>query len=76
MKTKIINLPSHFASAIINHDYSGLSDADTKELNLALWYYDVLFNDCLSCSEQSFIGMFNDKKCELLEYTFNASLSE
>lgn len=46
--------PAFWASAIINLDYSGLSDKDKKELNLFLLEQDLSFSDCLTCQEYGF----------------------
>lgn len=33
METYIFNIASHYACAIVNNDYTGLEDAEEKELN-------------------------------------------
>jgi len=33
MQTYIFNIASHYASAIVNGDYTGLEDNEEKELN-------------------------------------------
>jgi hypothetical protein len=33
METYIFNIASHYASAIVNNDYTGLDDNEEKELN-------------------------------------------
>ena len=33
METYIFNIASHYASAIVNNDYTGLADKEDKELN-------------------------------------------
>jgi len=38
METYIFNIASHYASAIVNNDYTGLDDNEEKELNGFLDY--------------------------------------
>lgn len=47
--------PEHWASAIINLDYSGLSDKDKKDLNTFLALQGLSFCDCLDCKEAGFM---------------------
>lgn len=51
MAIKQINMPSLWASAIVNHDYSLLDKDDIKALNKELLNNDVSFCDCVECSE-------------------------
>ena len=73
MKTETYTLPSHWASALISGDWSGLEALDEKELN------DFLEREkqgsCLTCSEQSIFAWSNDGYpyrigCDCLEFTF------
>lgn len=64
-----VNLPTYWASALINADNSGLEDQDIKELdewqanNTDLGY-------CAEVSEDNFFGQFNGLGTDLAEYTF------
>ena len=62
-KTVTYIMPSIWASAIINHDYSGLNSSDIKELNNYLLINGLSFKDCLSCSEQEYPNTFNGYLC-------------
>lgn len=46
MKTLTLTAPRHWASAIVNMDYSGLNDTDKSQLNT------FLANNSLSFSER------------------------
>ena len=70
MKTQTIIAPAHWASAIVNLDYSGLDNTDIRVLNKYLLDNDVLFKDCLTCSETEQLNKFNGELCMTLEYTF------
>lgn len=72
MKTQTIIMPSHWASAIVNLDYSGLDDAEIRELNQYLLDNDLSFKDCLMCSDSVEIRTFKGESCMTLEYTFVA----
>jgi hypothetical protein len=72
MKTQTIIMPAHWASAIANHDYSGLDDIEICELNVYLLGKDLTFKDCLMCSKTESLNDFNGKLTMTLEYTFKA----
>lgn len=58
MTTKNLNrltAPSHWASAIINRDYSGLTPEETGQLNTFMAREGVSFTDCHGCEEAGFI---------------------
>lgn len=62
-------LPAHWASALINGDYSGC--ADTEENEIKAWLKDFSFyGPCLTCSEYPEITQFNGLITECLTYTF------
>jgi len=55
MKTLSVFAPESWASAIVNLDYSGLSDDDRKNLNTFLTQQGLSFSDCLDCKEAGFM---------------------
>jgi hypothetical protein len=69
VQTQVIAMPSYWASAIVNHDYSGLTNADIKELNNYLLDNGLSFKDCLSVGD-TYTGKFNGLLCTVSEYTF------
>ena len=73
MKTKIhtenVTLPAHWASALINGDYSGCTDSEEKEINSFL-ADNLQYDGCLDCSEYSELRQYNGLLTDCLEYTF------
>ena len=65
-----IALPSHFASALINNDFNGLTGNDIKELNNELKKNNVNMCNCLSCGNH-YIGRLNGVLTDLIDYDFN-----
>lgn len=75
MKFEHYTLPAHLASALLNNDYSGLSDDDENELddwvtcqadNYPLFY-------CTGCSEEAEFKTSNDMNnlgADCLDYCF------
>jgi len=65
-------LPSCYASALINGDFSGLSDEDEDELNK--WFERAKPGLCVGCSEESYFTHGHDMNCnqggDVLEYYF------
>ena len=57
MGKKLISVtaPSHWASAIVNGDYSGLSPDDVRDLNTWLANSALSFCDCVSCDDAGFM---------------------
>jgi len=49
-----VTAPSAWASALINFDYSGLTDADTSALNRFLLREGLSFSDCVDCEDAGF----------------------
>ncbi len=70
INTDNIDAPAHWASAIVNRDYSGLDQSETKALNTFLLNNGLSFVDCLMCSNEPFIGQFQGLTTQLLTYTF------
>lgn len=75
MNIETYKLPAYWASALINGDYSGLNDAEEKQINnwldshkkegCRMW--------CLDCGEESEFSTFKGMGCDLLEYNFDVS---
>jgi hypothetical protein len=51
-----VNLYSHWASALINNDWSGLSDDDSSELRVALSQLGIDEYQFVGISEDTFFG--------------------
>lgn len=71
MKLQIenISLPAHWASALINGDYSGCSDVEQKEIND--WINDnPHYGPCHGCSEQTELEHFDGLQTDCLKYDF------
>lgn len=69
IKTVTLQLPSHWASALVNGDFSGLSDVEKKELNGFLSENPHL-GSCLDCSDVSELARYEGLLCDVLTYTF------
>lgn len=69
IKTVTLQLPSHWASALVNGDFSGLSDVEEKELNDFLSENPHL-GSCLDCSDVSELALYEGLLCDVLTYTF------
>lgn len=64
-------LPEYWASALINGDYSGLSDDEEKQIQE--WFNRVQPGDCVACSDEPYFSNRNDAGTlagNVLEYTF------
>jgi hypothetical protein len=61
--------PSHWASAFINGDTSGLDESDYE----AFEEFCIRLDDphVVDCSSHTFIGRFDGLMTELCEYTFS-----
>jgi hypothetical protein len=69
VRTYTINLPAHWAAALVNNDWSTLDAGQTDELK----HYLSMNPDhaaALSCSAESFEGIFQGHWHKLLAYTF------
>lgn len=75
MNITTYRLPAYWASALINGDYSGLTDAEEIQVNefLASIEPDVL-GPCLDCSDEPFFTAIHSAPwhhlTECLEYSF------
>lgn len=70
MKTQTFKLPAHWASALINDDFSGLEDADEAELRA---FVNSANGNCIDVSEEPYFSHSNDAHtlaCDCLDYTF------
>lgn len=82
MKTETFNLPTFWASPLINGDYSSLSDDDETAINA---FIDDMVADygqcwCLTCSDdESDFRTYHDAKaygvlaCNVLTFTFDVT---
>lgn len=71
IKTEVYTLPEHWAPALINGDFSGLSDSEEQEIK----EFCEGKGSCLNCSEESFFKWRNDANnlgANCLEFTFIA----
>ncbi|RPJ74277.1 MAG: hypothetical protein EHM20_10875 [Alphaproteobacteria bacterium] len=68
----VYTLPAHWGSALINADYSGCNEEDTKEINDFL--EEVKPGYCVGMSEESWFSHSNDAHtlaCDVAEFTFH-----
>ena len=71
-----IDLYSHFASALINDDTSGLEDAEERQLDRIIEQikadYETKLCYCVDCSEDHFFGTpdYGPLAGDLCTYTF------
>jgi hypothetical protein len=76
MKTEVFILPSHWACALVNGDFSGLEDNEAEDLEA--WQSEASaagFGFCVDVSAESFFCTGNDARafvlpCDCLEFTF------
>lgn len=69
IQTISVKLPAHWASALVNGDYSGLTDAEEKEINDFLTE-NPHFGPCFSCGDYAEIGRYDGVLCDLLAFDF------
>ena len=74
MKTETHTMPAHWASALINNDKSGFSEADFNEFEAFVDMHRKLQNP-VCCSEETTLERFTFYPgktilCECLVYTF------
>lgn len=70
--TETYILPAYWASALVNGDYSGLEDPDTKQLND--WLEQTKPGSCVGCSEEQYFSWHNDATRlggDVLEFYFH-----
>jgi len=73
MKFTEYTLPAFWASALINGDYTGLSDEDEKALTA--WLEAEKPGWCVTCSDEEFFTRYHDASyfvlaCNCLTFTF------
>ena len=73
IKTIRMKLPSHWASALVNGDFSGLSDVEEKEINDFLTENPHL-GPCFDCGDVSELARYEGLLCDVLTYTFPVRL--
>jgi hypothetical protein len=67
-------LPAHWASALINNDYSGIDDKEERELSD--WIELQKLGNCISCSDEQEFTKHNDANAlagDCLTFTFQAN---
>lgn len=69
IKTISVKLPAHWASALVNGDYSGLSDVEEKEIREFLAENPHL-GHCLDCGDSPELARYEGLLCDVLTYTF------
>lgn len=73
MTTETYILPAHWASALINDDYSGLSDSDHNEVVNFLFDNKERLGGCVDVSEDTWFAHSNDAHtlaCDVATFTF------
>lgn len=73
MDTITFTLPAHWASALVNGDYTGLSDEDEDAIQNWLDTEPDIVGDCLTVSDEPFFARVYDAEglaCDCLTYTF------
>lgn len=71
IETRIYLLPSHWACALINGDYSGMDDEEEKEMEG--WLKEENPGWCCDCSDESEFRPWNDANNlggDVSEFTF------
>lgn len=66
MKTETVSLPAHWASPLINGDYS---DCDEKEINDFL-ADNPHYGACLTCSDYPELKIYDGMMTDCLDFTF------
>lgn len=69
MTPKTFTAPAHWATALVNQDLTGLTHRDRLEMR-DFDTVDLKTINVVDCSDVPFIGRFDDKLCEMLEYTY------
>jgi hypothetical protein len=73
METIEFTLPAHWASALVNGDFSGLSDGDAMTVRYWLDTEPDIGGDCLSVSDEPEFVRYYDAPglaCDCLTFTF------
>jgi len=65
-KVLTVDLPSYWASYLINGDASGMSQLEFDHCNCRTKNLGY----CSGCSDESYFGRFDGLGCDLLTYTF------
>lgn len=69
LKTVTYTLPAHWASALINADWSGYDEIDRTEI-IEWCSQENKHRGALSCSNETIVTRFNGLITECLEFTF------
>jgi hypothetical protein len=71
--TETYILPAHWASALINDDYTGYSDAEHSEISNWLFANKEHLGSCIDVSEDNWFAPSNDAHtlaCDVATFTF------
>ena len=68
IKIVTYTLPSHWASALINNDFRGLSKEDNDDC--LLWLVTHNTGNCLACDNQDPAGRYDGLVYDVMDYTF------
>ena len=67
-------LPAYWASALINGDFSGVTENDIAAMNKFAARENIKLESCLSCSDESWFSWHNDSGNglggDVMEFTF------
>lgn len=75
IKTENVILPMHWASALINGDYSGCEDNEAEAINIFL-AENPQYGPCLDCNTEPELRIFEGLLCETLVFTFPVNKPE
>lgn len=74
IQTTTYTLPAHWASALINDDYTGLEDEEEQQITD--WLHAAQPGYCVGCSDSPEFCIDNDVgtlACDCLEFYFHAA---
>lgn len=73
MNTETYILPAHWASPLINDDYSGLEESEHAEVIEFLFINKETLGSCINVSDDSWFAHSNDAHtlaCDVATFTF------
>jgi hypothetical protein len=68
-ETETVKLPAYWGSALVNGDFTGLTNEEEASVNAWL-EENPQYGECLSASDYPEIEMFEQQICDVLEFTF------
>jgi hypothetical protein len=69
MNIKTIDLPAYWVSALVNGDYSGITDA-FMVLAIHSWLDTNPLVNVISCNDVPYIGRYRGVMCDMLTYSY------